>query len=144
MNCPALSDASSSASTSARRAVSLPQSFSSAAARSAADTSMSASKSSVTCRQRSAVIASAMQLPVQPCSGADPVAVYGSRRDAEDLRRLSVGQSAEEAALDESAQAWVDGLEPFEGIVDGEDLVGTVLDRDWRFIEADAPQCAAA
>src|SRR5688500_6638317 len=144
MNCPALSDASSSASTSARRAVSVLQSFSSVATRSAAGTSMSASNSSVTWRQRSAVIASAMQLPVQPRSGANPVAVHGSWRDAEDLCRLGVGQSAEEAALDESAQAWVDGLESIERVADGEDLVGAVLDRDRCFIEADAPQRAAA
>ena len=66
------------------------------------------------------------------------------RRDAEDLCRLSVSESTEETALDDSAQSRIDGLESIERVVDRENFVGAILDGDRCFIEAYTPLRSAS
>src|SRR5689334_7392856 len=72
-------------------------------------------------RRNSAIVAESVEEP-GPCVG--PILVGGSWRDAEDGRGLRDGQAGKVAELDHFRSPGLDGREPVESLVEGEEIWG--------------------
>src|SRR5262245_17604524 len=92
-------------------------------------------------RPRSALVAEGGDQP-GPC--VSPVGVGGSRRDAQGGRGRRDGQAGEVTELDHFRGPGLDGREPVEGLVEGEEAWGRTRGRRLIGVEVVAGEVAAA